>query len=71
MGRSANEHTGLRRYKRGWGAEETPLDYAVFSASAPRLGTRRFVENVAHTVIEHSPPFVCRILGERFYRYIG
>jgi CelD/BcsL family acetyltransferase involved in cellulose biosynthesis len=71
MGRSANEHTGLRRYKRGWGTQETPLNYAVFSAAPPRRQARHFVEKVAHTVIEHSPVFVCRILGSRFYRYIG
>jgi len=71
MGRSANEHTGLRRYKRGWGAEEMPLKYSVLSSAPPRREARRFVENIAHTIIEHSPTFVCRILGNQFYRYIG
>jgi len=71
MGRSATEHTGLRRYKRGWGAEEMPLNYSVLSAAPPRRKTRRFVENIAHTIIQHSPVFVCRILGNQFYRYIG
>ncbi|MFA5308525.1 MAG: GNAT family N-acetyltransferase [Dehalococcoidales bacterium] len=71
MGRSATEHTGLKRYKRGWGAQESPLTYSVFSAAPPRHSARRLAETVAHTIIEHSPIFVCRILGNRFYRYIG
>jgi CelD/BcsL family acetyltransferase involved in cellulose biosynthesis len=71
MGRSAVEHTGLKRYKRGWGAEEMPLNYSVFSSAPPKRAARRFAEKIAHSIIEHSPAFVCRILGNNFYRYIG
>jgi CelD/BcsL family acetyltransferase involved in cellulose biosynthesis len=71
MGRSAIEHTGLKRYKRGWGAGEMPLNYTVFSSAPPKRAARRFAEKIAHSIIEHSPAFVCRILGNNFYRYIG
>jgi CelD/BcsL family acetyltransferase involved in cellulose biosynthesis len=69
LGRSDAEGQGLRQFKAGWGATETPLRYTRLGRSGgpatgkPRLGS------ALHTVIRRSPPFVCRAVGELLYRY--
>ena len=63
---------GLRSFKRGWGAQETPLVYSAvgdvrpvtLAPSAPSIPSR-----VLRTVISRSPEWVCRLTGEVLYRY--
>jgi hypothetical protein len=68
FGRSDLSNTGLRAFKSGWGAVETPLEYTTFGAAANRRDASR-AQRALGAVIQHSPPFVCRVLGEALYRY--
>lgn len=67
FGRTELENEGLRRFKSGWGAEETPLVYTVFG-DAPQAGRDRAGQALG-AVIRRSPPWVCRGLGELLYKY--
>jgi hypothetical protein len=70
LGRSEPENQGLCRFKRGWGAEETPLTYSVLSTKPPRTGNGKLVSWMGR-VIQKSPPWVCRAAGEILYRHFG
>jgi Acetyltransferase (GNAT) domain len=70
FGRSDIDNQGLRSFKSGWAAEEGPLVYSTVGTaehrSLPRVpGLSRAVE----FAIRRSPTFVCRSLGETFYRF--
>lgn len=70
LGRSSLGDEGLRRFKRRWGAKESPLIYSFFADSKPAL-TNGKLHNVMETVIGHSPQWVCRLTGELLYRHFG
>jgi CelD/BcsL family acetyltransferase involved in cellulose biosynthesis len=69
FGRSDADNAGLRHFKSGWGTSEEPLAYSVLGergggpAGHGRLGV------AMSACIRRSPAFVCRALGELFYRY--
>lgn len=69
-GRSALDNTGLRDYKTRLGATEIPLIYGVIGNDPPD-GTEGKLAIVMKTIIQHSPPFVCRAAGEILYRHVG
>ncbi len=69
MGRSDPDAKGLRLYKSSWGAVERPLSYSHISATAPSAGRRLSGGDLSHRIIRSSPPWVCRALGEIFYRW--
>ncbi len=67
-GRTDADAGGLRTYKLGWGAEEERLYYTHVRARPPREhdpgpGT------AAQALIQRSPEWVCRMLGELLYRW--
>jgi lipid II:glycine glycyltransferase (peptidoglycan interpeptide bridge formation enzyme) len=68
FGRSDLDHTGLRRFKTGWGAREEPLVYSYLSPTPPGKATRDLSSRFA-PFIRHSPRWVPRLLGELLYRY--
>jgi len=68
LGRSDPDADGLRLYKRGWGAIETPLVYTHLSDAPPRRD-RPTVGGLSRRIISHSPVWVCRALGAAFYRW--
>jgi len=70
IGRSDVADAGLARFKRDWGAEETFLDYSILS-DAPVVRRPSAALRAMKSVIRRSPPWVCRLLGEAFYRYVG
>jgi CelD/BcsL family acetyltransferase involved in cellulose biosynthesis len=67
-GRTDLDDSGLRQFKNGWGAEEEPLIYSVI-ANAPLKRTSNRLKQVMGVVIRRSPLWVCRGIGELFYRY--
>ena len=68
FGRTDKENEGLRAFKARWGTEEHVLVYtAVDGAHAP--AGSGWLGSALSAVIRHSPPWVCRTLGERLYRY--
>jgi CelD/BcsL family acetyltransferase involved in cellulose biosynthesis len=67
-GRTDLQDEGLREFKRGWGAVEEPLAYTTLAASRPKAATGRLGRMLGN-VIRRSPPAVCRVVGELFYKY--
>lgn len=70
MGRSDLSNTGLRAFKSRWGAQESLLTYATFSAKPVSAGHGKWL-GVLRTIIQHSPPLVCRLTGEILYKLAG
>jgi len=70
FGKTLVSNTGLRNFKKGWGTAEEPLPYS-FIASSPPFLENKLLHLVAGLVIQHSPSFVCRGIGEAFYKYFG
>jgi CelD/BcsL family acetyltransferase involved in cellulose biosynthesis len=70
MGRTDLANTGLRRFKRDWGAEELPLAYSMLSGTPPRSASGKLTP-IMQTVISKSPVWVCRAAGELLYRHFG
>jgi hypothetical protein len=70
LGRTELENAGLRRFKNGWGAEESPLTYSVLSALPPDTSNGKLT-SLMKTVIQKAPPWACRLTGELLYRHFG
>lgn len=70
FGRTATDQSQLRRFKSGWGAREEPLSYSWIATAPVSLSPRR-LEDAMAIVIRNSAPWVCRAVGELFYRYAG
>lgn len=68
FGRTDLGNDGLRSFKAGWGTVERPLVYTFVGAPSPESSSGR-AERALGVVIRHAPLTVCRILGERLYRY--
>jgi CelD/BcsL family acetyltransferase involved in cellulose biosynthesis len=68
FGRTDLGNDGLRAFKAGWGTVERPLVY-TFVGAQPRGGGSGTAHRALGAVIRRSPPAVCRVLGERLYRY--
>ncbi len=67
FGRTDRGNDGLRTFKRSWGTLESELVYAQLGVER-RAGEGRSSRLLA-TAIRHSPPSLCRIVGEHLYRY--
>jgi CelD/BcsL family acetyltransferase involved in cellulose biosynthesis len=68
FGRTDAWNEGLRRFKTGWGAVESPLVYTTVGAAPARHGSGR-PRRAAGFVLRRSPAWVCRGVGELLYRY--
>lgn len=69
-GRTESSNQSLRSFKDGWGTTEHPLPYTFIGEnSVPRRD--RLQERLLTQVIQRSPSFVCRTLGEVFYKHVG
>jgi lipid II:glycine glycyltransferase (peptidoglycan interpeptide bridge formation enzyme) len=70
FGRTDLGNEGLRAFKASWGTDERELVYTnLGKESGPRTSGRPGTLLAAS--IRRSPPWVCRVLGERLYRYAG
>jgi CelD/BcsL family acetyltransferase involved in cellulose biosynthesis len=68
LGRTDLENSGLRHFKRSWGAREEPLVYSTLGESGrSRLSTQG--TRLLSPLIRRSPPIVCRAIGEVLYKY--
>jgi hypothetical protein len=69
FGRTDSNNEGLRRFKSGWGAYEIPLTYSYFPG-IPGKGIFNFIKDkIVKPIIKYSPKFICRLIGELFYKY--
>lgn len=71
FGRTDIQNEGLKYFKHRWGSSEILLPYAYYplAPSNSLENSKRMM--LIHNVIQKSPLWVCRILGETFYRYFG
>jgi CelD/BcsL family acetyltransferase involved in cellulose biosynthesis len=70
FGRTDLDNDGLRSFKNSWGAVESPLTY-TWIADAPVSVRSNAIQAPIARVIQNSPPWVCRIVGEALYKYAG
>jgi len=70
FGRTDLANEGLRAFKAGWGAKESPLRYTLFAPHAPVPGSSR-VDKALRPVIQRAPAVVGRWIGEALYRHVG
>ena len=70
LGRSDLEQAPLRGFKNGWGALEKPLAYSWIANRPIKPSSRKF-QQMMGKVIRNSAPWMCRTVGELFYRYAG
>lgn len=70
MGRCEVKNAGLRNFKSRWGAVEEPLYYSILSSEPLKPSSGR-LEQFLHAVIQRSPLWTCRIVGELLYKHVG
>ncbi len=71
FGKTEVNNLGLRIFKNGWGAEEKELKYSYYP-EVPESSLSEKVQNkFLRPLIQNSPSFVCRMIGELFYKYSG
>lgn len=70
LGRTDPANTGLRAFKTKWAAAEIPLTYSVVGVEAPQSQNARLM-HIVQMLIQKSPVWVCRALGEALYRHVG
>lgn len=68
-GRTDIEDDGLRDFKRGWASEEKLMHYSILAGKPPKPSKIKRVRPLLTKFIQHSPPWVCRLIGELFYKY--
>lgn len=69
FGKTDSKNEGLRKFKSGWGAEEKPLYYSYYPDYKESKLFEFAKDRIVAPVIRHSPKFVCRLIGEAFYKY--
>ena len=70
MGRTDLDNPGLRRFKKGWGADEMPLNYFTISRTT-RQPVPGNLMKIVKPIIQRSPQWVCQFAGELLYKYFG
>jgi hypothetical protein len=72
MGKTAMENVGLRRFKQGWGAEETELRYFKYDIRAGKLvEDRDAVAGWHNALFRMMPGPLSRLAGAVLYRHIA
>jgi CelD/BcsL family acetyltransferase involved in cellulose biosynthesis len=66
FGRSDLDHSSLRQFKGWWGSEELPLRYTTLADEPP--GPHRSGKMLV-PIVQRSPRWVCRALGQLLYRH--
>lgn len=68
FGRTDLDHSSLRTFKKHWGTREEPLYYSALGGDPGGPPSRRALAAMS-AVIQHSPLFVTRALGDLLYRF--
>ncbi len=63
------EQEGLRRFKLKWGTVESDIFHDNLLGGQERFGQDSGLLKLVKGVIRHSPPVVCQLVGELFYRF--
>jgi CelD/BcsL family acetyltransferase involved in cellulose biosynthesis len=67
FGRTEVQHESLRSYKQNWSTSEIPLTHTILGR--PLHERRERGQAFGERVIQRSPPWVCRAVGELLYKY--
>jgi len=70
-GKTELGNEGLREFKRGWGSEEQILHYSVLADRPPKVPSAGRARLLLTPLIQRSPAWVCRAMGELLYRHFG
>jgi lipid II:glycine glycyltransferase (peptidoglycan interpeptide bridge formation enzyme) len=70
-GRTDLDNAGLRDFKLGWGSEEQILNYSILADRPPKVTMDGKAHRLLTHLIQRSPTWVCRILGELLYKHFG
>lgn len=70
FGRTDHDNHGLRAFKAGWGAIESPLEFTYFGDYDATLG-RGAGARALGSVIKVAPPLFGRAVGGLLYRHFG
>ena len=68
FGRSDLGNESLRAFKGSWGSEELPLRYSTLADEPPGEGSGRAAKALV-PIVQKSPRWVCRALGELLYKH--
>jgi lipid II:glycine glycyltransferase (peptidoglycan interpeptide bridge formation enzyme) len=72
MGRTEPENSGLRRFKDGWGAEETMINYYKYEVKTESfVHTQDMVNHYQKRLISKIPKPILTALGSKLYKYVG
>lgn len=71
FGRTDCENTGLRAFKSRWGAREFPLRYSNFPSPKEKNIQMGLLTTMINTLIQKTPAWTGRLIGEIYYRYLG
>ena len=72
LGRTRQQNEGLLRYKRGWGTEETTIQYFRYDLRRDRFNeTRMPLTGRYHALFRVMPLFLLRGIGAALYRHMG
>ena len=71
-GKTDINNEGLRDFKRGWGSDEQILHYSVLADHTPVAKLSSGInQRLLAGVIQHSPAWVCRMIGELLYSHFA
>lgn len=70
LGRTEAENRGLRRYKKGWGAQEESLPYSIFGKKTS-FSSNSVIRKSMGYILKHSPAFICKVSGNLLYKHFG
>jgi hypothetical protein len=66
FGRTDTDGEGLRRFKLGWGCDEEWIQYFALGDTAS--SSHGLARTLLRPILQHSPPWVVRALGNLLYR---
>lgn len=72
FGRTEQPNSGLRQFKRGWGTEETILNYYKYDLAAEAfVSESEQVKKIHHRLFGALPVPALRVLGSLLYKHMG
>jgi len=69
FGRTEINNQKLRSFKSGWGTVEEPLIYSIIGDHHPKQNWKS--SQLIKPIIYNSPAFICRAIGELFYKHFA
>ena len=72
FGRTDPENSGLRRFKTGWGTEEKVINYYKYELKSNAfVSDMNLVSNIQSQLFKKMPRSLLKIIGNKFYKYVG